>query len=57
MLTNSVFYRDDYVPEVWEQSAERTRERNETEELFGRMLHTISGGRSSKLYEDEDNYD
>lgn len=54
MLSKPVFYRDTYVPEVWEQSAERTRERNETEELFGRMLCTISGGRSSKHYEDED---
>lgn len=57
MLTNSVFYRDSYVPEVWKQSSKEARERSETEELFGRMLYAISAGRSSKRYEDEDNYD
>lgn len=55
MLFNSVFYRDAYVPEVWEEDAKETRERNETEELFGRMLCTISGRKYPKSYEDEDN--
>lgn len=52
MLSNSVFYRDVYIPEVWEQTAKETRERSETEEPFGRMICTISNGRGSKHYED-----
>lgn len=52
MLTNSVFYRDVYMLEAWDQSAKETRERSETEELFGRMLCTILDGRGSKRYED-----